>query len=53
MNRLLMGPSELLQGRIEFNLIGEVNTDDDAIVVWAYLCQEDGDAKRFGYIDLD
>ncbi len=50
----LPGPAELLRGRIEFSLLGNENTNDnDGIHLYAYLCEENGETKIFGYIELD
>ena len=46
----LPGPSELMQGRMELNIVGAEK--EKFIRVWAYLAKVDGKSKIFGYIDL-
>ena len=50
----LPGSPDILSGRIELELIGDKNTNDnDGIRIFAFLCKEQGKTRIFGYIELE
>ena len=47
----LPGPADLIAGTVEFNVISAES--NSYILVWVYLCREDGKLKIYDYIEID